>query len=332
MVQSTLTRRNVPHHNKLSSRGGRAVTRVIQHHWAGLSGGDARLMNPSEKVSANYIIYSDGTIACQVPEEYRAWTSGSFAADGGSITFEVQNSTKAAPGKGDNDPESWKVSRAAEQAIIKLLADIARRYNWGTIADVNYDGHREFASTACPGGYLWSRREHIRAEANKILKGTSVPTPATPPTSNKSVHQLADEVLDGLHGNGDARKASLGAMYEAVQTEVNRRLGNPGQKPGTKPPAKPAKKTIAQLADEVLAGAHGTGDARKRSLGSRYNEVQTEVNRRLGMGKSSRGPNISALADAVMRGQYGTGHYRKLKLGANYEAVQAEVNRRIYGR
>ena len=40
----------------------------------------------------------------------------------------------------------------------------------------------------------------------------------------KSVSQLADEVLAGKHGNGDARKRSLGSQYEAVQAEVNRRL------------------------------------------------------------------------------------------------------------
>lgn len=40
------------------------------------------------------------------------------------------------------------------------------------------------------------------------------------------------------------------------------------------------KKTINQLADEVIAGLHGNGQARKNSLGSRYQEVQDEVNRR----------------------------------------------------
>ena len=40
------------------------------------------------------------------------------------------------------------------------------------------------------------------------------------------------------------------------------------------------RKSVKQLADEVELGLHGDGEARKKSLGSRYNEVQAEINRR----------------------------------------------------
>ena len=40
------------------------------------------------------------------------------------------------------------------------------------------------------------------------------------------------------------------------------------------------RKSVKQLADEVELGLHGAGDARKKSLGSRYDEVQAEINRR----------------------------------------------------
>lgn len=95
-----------------------------------------------------------------------------------------------------------------------------------------------------------------------------------------------------------------------------------------KPPVvKPvAPKTINQLADETIAGKHGNGDARVRSLGKNYNAVQAEINRRAGV----KAPvvNIKGLADAVMRGEYGDGDERKRRLGGNYNAVQAEINRR----
>lgn len=38
-------------------------------------------------------------------------------------------------------------------------------------------------------------------------------------------------------------------------------------------------KTVNELAQEVIRGLHGHGEARKRSLGSQYLEVQAEVNR-----------------------------------------------------
>lgn len=39
----------------------------------------------------------------------------------------------------------------------------------------------------------------------------------------KSINELADEVEKGLHGNGAARKKSLGDRYSEVQKELNRR-------------------------------------------------------------------------------------------------------------
>lgn len=41
-----------------------------------------------------------------------------------------------------------------------------------------------------------------------------------------------------------------------------------------------SEKTVNQLADEVDRGLHGSGRERMISLGSRYAEVQKEVNRR----------------------------------------------------
>ena len=125
---SSLISGTVSASNKYSSRNNTKITRIIQHHWAGTTGGDTRLLNPSQQVSVNYIVYSDGRIVGQVPEEYRAWTSGSFAADAPSITIECQNSTGA--------PE-WKVSDEAIASIIKLCIDIAKRYNFGGFGEEN---------------------------------------------------------------------------------------------------------------------------------------------------------------------------------------------------
>lgn len=327
MVQSNLATRVVPHHNKLHSRQGNPITRIFQHHWAGV-GGDARLANPNEQASTNYLIYTDGTIAVQVPEEYRAWTSGSFEADGNAITIEVENLSFQQHGN-DDHPDSWAISDEAYNSIVALIADIARRYNFGALTATNYMGHRQVSSTACPGGYLWARMGDIRAFANAALTGsdTPVPAPVTPPVTGKTIWQLADEVLAGVYGNGAQRQASLGSDYPAVQAEVDRRLGvGPSQSAAT-PHA--AQKSVAQLADEVLAGVHGSGTDRQVSLAGDYAAVQAEVNRRLGAGGSTGGPNISQLADAVLRGEFGDGEQRQAALGANYPAVQAEVNRRF---
>ena len=89
--------------------------------------------------------------------------------------------------------------------------------------------------------------------------------------------------------------------------------------------------TVSELARRVIAGEFGNGDARRAALGSRYSEVQAEVNRILGGGSSSvpaqpAAPDIEALAQAVIRGDYGNGDDRRAALGASYDAVQARVN------
>lgn len=147
---------------KRSSRGGTAITRAIVHHWAGTGGGIERLVQSSDEASVHYLILSDGSLIASVPEEYRAWTSGSFEADASAITFEVQNTTTA--------PE-WRVSDAAIATLTHTIADIARRYGWGTVDQARVRGHRDFYATECPGPYLYPRLSQIAADAHKLLTG-----------------------------------------------------------------------------------------------------------------------------------------------------------------
>ena len=113
----------------------------------------------------------------------------------------------------------------------------------------------------------------VQAEVNRRLTGARNPKNSS---ASGTISRLADGVLDGKYGTGAQRRRALGRNYDAVQAEVNRRLGVGGGS------GRRASKSISQLADEVLQGKHGTGDNRKRSLGSNYSAVQAEVNRRLG--------------------------------------------------
>lgn len=51
--------------------------------------------------------------------------------------------------------------------------------------------------------------------------------PQTQQTTNKSIDELAQEVLAGKHGSGEQRKLSLGSNYDAVQAKVNEMLKQP---------------------------------------------------------------------------------------------------------
>lgn len=315
MTFSNLTARSVAHHNKYASRQGRGVTRVIVHHWAGTAGGDARLTNPNEEVSANYILYGDGTLVGQVPEEYRAWTSGSWEADSYSITVEIQNSATGG---------QWPVSDKAIAKLVELIADVGRRYKWGSVTRSRVRGHREFAATACPGPYLWDRLDSIAKQANTKLGGKA-PAPVKPSAPSGNLDAIAQAVLRGEYGNGDERKRRLGSRYNEVQARVNQLLGTAA---APKPAAKPSAPNINALADAVMRGEYGNGDERRKRLGNNYAAVQARVNQKLGITPAKVAPSadIDALARAVIRGDYGNGADRQRRLGSNYAAVQARVN------
>lgn len=92
--------------------------------------------------------------------------------------------------------------------------------------------------------------------------------------TNKSVSQVAQEVIDGLWGNGNKRKKLLAeAGYDPaqVQEEVNRILGI-------------NVKTPEDIAKEVIAGKWGNGFDRKlrlRKAGYNPAEIQKIVNKML---------------------------------------------------
>lgn len=88
----------------------------------------------------------------------------------------------------------------------------------------------------------------------------------------------------------------------------------------------PAKKTVDQLADEVIAGKWDNGAERERLLtaaGYDYHAIQKRVNEKLYK------KTVDELVLEVIRGDWGNGAERKERLtadGYDYYAVQARVN------
>ena len=88
------------------------------------------------------------------------------------------------------------------------------------------------------------------------------------------------------------------------------------------------KKSVDELAQEVIDGKWGDGEDRKKRLeaaGYNYNAVQNRVNEMLAKPKKS----IAEVAKDVIAGKYGNGDNRKKKLeaeGYDYDEVQAKVN------
>lgn len=175
----------------------------------------------------------------------------------------------------------------------ELVRHLMDKYN---ISINNVKQHNHWSGKNCPAqiragkeGISWN--DFLGMVTGKVNK---IPAPKrqTKPLADqfmeqarkeRSIVKMAEEIIAGKHGNGhENRRKSLGISkveYEKVRAEVNRRLGS-GRKQTTKP-----KKSISQMANEVIAGKHGNGhESRRKSLGiskTEYEKVRKEVNRRL---------------------------------------------------
>ena len=86
-------------------------------------------------------------------------------------------------------------------------------------------------------------------------------------------------------------------------------------------------KTIDQLVKETLAGKHGNGEQRKKSLGKNYTKVQNIINKMYAKAKPKPNKSIDQLVKETLAGKHGNGEQRKKSLGKNYHEVQSIINK-----
>lgn len=104
-----------------------------------------------------------------------------------------------------------------------------------------------------------------------------------------NIGKLAQKVVDGIAG-GFGLKASSGSNTSSGTSKPSSGSNSSG------------KKTISQIAKEVINGKWGNGDARKKKLeaaGYDYDAVQKEVNKQLGVSTSTGGGNTSSKKKTV---------------------------------
>jgi len=328
MSNSSLVNIKVPAHsnNYTVGRSGRKIEKIAIHHMAGIltakqCGGI--FQNGSRKASSNYGIGKDAEVGLYVDEENTSYCNSNWDSNCKSVTIETSNSSLG----GD-----YPVSDPVLNKLIELVADIAKRNNLGKLVKgQNLVWHRMYAATTCPGDYLLSKMDYIAEQANKI-NGQSTSTPQT--TSRKSNEEIANEVIGGKWGNGDARKTALtnaGYDFSAIQSIVNEKLT------GKKEESKPTLKSIDEVAKEVIAGQWGNGQDRFNKLaaaGYDGNAVQNRVNEILGASSKpvSNKKSNETIANEVIAGKWGNGADRKNKLtaaGYDYNAIQKIVNAKL---
>lgn len=171
MSKSSLVNVNVPAYegNYTKGRSGRKIEQICLHHMAGRLTAEqcGKIFQQIGRYgSSHYGIGYDGRIGQYVDESDTAWTNSNWDSNCKSVTIETS----------DND-NSWYVNDTTLNSLIKLVADIAKRNNLGTLVpSKNLTWHSMFTNTSCPGDYLRSKMQYIADEANKINCGSSVPS------------------------------------------------------------------------------------------------------------------------------------------------------------
>lgn len=237
MTFSKLIAGTIRNNGKYSTRL-HPISGMIMHHAAGTNFDVVKNMMeaPYEKyqLSANYLIHNDGRIFGCVPEEYRAFTSADPDWDGRSITFECINETGA---------PKWTISKAAQEAIAQLLADVAERYDFTPTRPPasnrrkgNVFGHGELYkffgasyATACPGGLpvtsitkrsLAIIKTHQEPPKPSNTSGSYAPKPG------QLIKRFAREVAIRLSGTGRTSIAVGRTVTATATVTVSGRAGS----------------------------------------------------------------------------------------------------------
>ena len=304
------------------------ISKITIHHMAGnlsIETCGNVFLNPNRQASSNYGIDSDGRIACYVDEENHPWTSANWENDDRAITIEVANSETG----GD-----WPISQEAYASLIRLCADICNRYGiypyYDGTPSATLTEHCMFVATNCPGPTIHAMQVNhvIENDIRAAMAGAAVSAPQATQPVGGDVEDLARRAIAGEFGNGDARRAALGSMYEAVQARINEIYG--GIQTNT-------TYSLDDVASRVIAGEFGNGVDRINALASAgYDNVavQQRVNEILQGAPSSTQGDMSAIAEAVYRGDYGNGQDRINALradGYDPDAVQRAVDQIYYG-
>ena len=215
MSKSSLVQVNVPAYegNYTRGRSGNKIEAITIHHVAGVCSAEqcgAIFQQVGRYGSSHYGIGNDGKIAQYVDENDTAWTNSNWESNCKSVTIETSNCEVGG---------NWRVSDKALNSLIKLVADIGKRNNLGTLVKgKNVTWHSMFASTSCPGPYLLSKIDYIIAEANKINS-------PKPTTEKRKVGDVV--VINGVYVSSDSTDKLLPAITQGTIVRILEGAKNP---------------------------------------------------------------------------------------------------------
>ena len=188
------------------------------------------------------------------------------------------------------------------------------------------DGNADFEYFPSMDGIRWWQYSSNPYDKNIVLLDDEENDNVISKDALKSLNTVANEVLQGLWGNGQERfdrLSNAGYNAQAIQDRVNAILND-------ETPSNSAGSDLDSVAQEVLQGLWGNGQERFNRLtdaGYDAEEVQDKVNSLLNGGNDIS--DLDTVANEVIQGLWGNGQERYDSLtnaGYDAQAVQDRVN------
>lgn len=293
------------------------IDRITPHCVVGQLGAEAIggcFTSPSRQASCNYGIGTDGRVVLCVDEANRSWCSSSSANDQRAVTIECA-SDKTEPYAFNNTVYNKLIElcvdicrRNGKNKLVWISdKNKALAYNPAS-NEMLLTVHRWFANKSCPGDWLFNRMGDLVQKVNAKLgtaggstsenTGSTNSLPAAPfqvqvivsDLNYRSQPCMGDNVK-GQTGKGTFTitevkdgwgKLKSGAGWIWLENPSYCTIKGTVVSQQTTQAQTSAKKSVEEIAKEVIQGKWGNGGDRKKKLeaaGYNYAQVQAAVNR-----------------------------------------------------
>lgn len=274
----------------------------------------------SRQASCNYGIGTEGRTVLVVDEVNRSWCSSSNDNDQQAVTIECA-SDKTAPYAMNSKVYDKLIKLCVDicrrngKKRLLWLGSKEKTLAYSPKGDeMVLTAHRWFANKSCPGDWLYSRYGDLAEQVNKQLGSAgSAPSPSTATDSSASKDTVTSFPtvtfqVQVIIGDLNIRKSPNGektGKYTGKGTFTITKVSNGWGKlksgagwiwlqnpsyctikgsaaSAASKPAVSAKKSVDEIAKEVIQGKWGNGSERKKKLeaaGYNYATVQAAVNR-----------------------------------------------------
>lgn len=227
--------------------------------------------SPTRGASCNYGIGTEGRVCLIVDEDKRSWCSSSGDNDQRAVTIECA-SDKTYP---------YALNNVVYDKLIDLCVDICKRNGktkllWFADKDKSLayspadnemvlTVHRWFANTECCGDWMYARLGDVANKVTEKLGG------ATEQQKSDILYRVQVGAFSVKANAENMLKKLKDAGFEGFIVKVDN---------NAPAPAPASKKSVDEIAREVIQGKWGNGTERKNRLtqaGYNYSEVQARV-------------------------------------------------------